>query len=226
MAAPRLIERRRHLRAYIPIAVSMRSQRDLPPDDGLLQNLSEGGALVSCRQRYPDGEPLQLIMHMPGGGDIRLSAIVARSGTASDNTLLAAVEFAPALQQATRLIDEYIRSEAANRHSRAVLVADDSPFRLRQVSEQLITRGYRPLLASTTLQATTWLDAESDALVLALVGSSLRSGSTDAFLEWLADAYPALHRARFVDALNGTKLQMTLDRVAREKPPVVPWSID
>lgn len=225
MVPPELVERRRHLRAYIPISVSMRTESAPVVSDGLLCNLSEGGALVACRRDFRVRETVHLILHMPGGGDIRLRCVVSRTGSFSDGTQFVGFEFAAVAHQSGSIIEEYIRSEAANRHSRAVLVADASAPRLRHLSEQLITRGYRPLLASTFLQATIWVETESDALVIALVGPQLLSGSGEALLTWLHETHPALHRALLSDHFSGTQLQRTLDRVARERSPTVPWDV-
>lgn len=218
-------ERRKHLRAYIPISATLQSHRSLSPVDGLLQNLSEGGALVACHHEFSVEERIQVILHMPGGGDIRLQATVARSGHASDDTAFVALVFEPSVQQVSRVIDEYIRSEMANRHSRAVLVIDERAALLRQLSEQLVTRGYRPLLATTALQVTHLLEAEVTSVVLALIGSRLQSGSVRALLDWLWEAYPNLHRALLDGPINGTTLQNTLDRVPRERPQALPWTL-
>lgn len=223
--AARLGDRRKHLRAYIPIAATLKCHRAPIPQDGLLQNLSEGGALVACRSEFELGELLQIVLHMPGGGDIRMQAVATRSGRYSDNTAYVAVAFQPPMQQAAQVIDEYIRSEAANRHSRAVLVIDGLSERLRLASELLVTRGYRPLLATTALQVTSLLETESDSVVLALIGSTLQSGSVIALVEWLGETYPTLHRAILGDSINGTRLQNTLDRVPREHPPATPWTL-
>ena len=135
------------------------------------------------------------------------------------------MRFSKAQPYSSSVIEEFVRSEAANRQCRAVLVADESPGRLRHLSEQLTTRGYRPLLASTFLQATSLLETESDAIVLALVGPHLLSGSGQALLDWLHEIRPSLHRALLGEHFTGSQLQRTLDRVARECSPRVPWEI-
>jgi CheY-like chemotaxis protein len=203
----------------------MRTENAPEVSDGLLCNLSEGGALVACRRELLVHDTVHLTLHMPGGGDIRILSIVARTGRFSDDSQFVGLEFARVDRQSGSIIEEFIRSEGANRNSRAVLVADDSPARLRQVSELLITRGYRPLLASTFLQATIWVETEPEALVLALVGPRLLSGTGEALLTWLHETHPALHRALLSDHFSGTQLQHTLDRVARERSPTTPWEI-
>jgi hypothetical protein len=220
------VERRRHLRAYIPISVSIHSSRYYTADDGILQNLSEGGALLACHEHHEVGEGIRVVLHLPGGGDVFLSAAVSRLQRAADDTYVVALSFDSLGPDTARHLDEIVRSEAANHHCRAVLVTDSSPKRLHPLADQLMMRGYRPLLATTALQATSWLETEAEAIVMVLVGEDLRSGSADALLEWLGESYPKLHRARFRPPIDGTRLQRALDRAASTAAPALPWVIE
>jgi hypothetical protein len=220
------VERRRHLRAYIPISVSIHNPRYFTPDDGILQNLSEGGALLACHEHHEEGDGIGVVLHLPGGGDVFISAAVSRRKLAPDDTYVIALSFSSLGPDTARYLDEIVRSEAANHHCRAVLVTDCSPKRLHVLANQLVMRGYRPLLATTALQATTWLEAEADSIVMALVGEDLRSGSAEALLDWLRETHPKLHRARFRPPIEGTKLQRALDRVASTEAPETPWIIE
>jgi hypothetical protein len=151
---------------------------------------------------------------------------VTRSAAEYESAHLVAVAFDSIPQESAKHIEEYVRSESANRNSRAVLVAHASPARLRKVSDQLIVRGYRPLIAVAANQAAELVERERDSIVLALIGPNLTEGTSEALLEMLRVTYPTIHRAKLGARLDGTKLQRTLDRVGTETPPEVPWDLD
>lgn len=222
ISAP-MFERRTHLRAYVPIVVTMRSWHQPIGASGLLQNLSEGGALVTCQECPSTDEDIIITFHIPGGDDLRLNAVVRRTGRWSDGCFWVAMRFEHVIAAEAKAIGDSIRAELASRTSRAVLVADEGMHALRNASDVLLVRGYRPLLASTLLQARSRLESENDAVILALVGVKLASGSGEQLLDWLGEVHPRLHRAVLTRPLDGKSLQVAIDRSAIEGPPRIPW---
>jgi hypothetical protein len=199
MADPVILgERRRTLRVPVRgVAVLYASGGPL---HGMIENLSQGGALVGVASR-----PLEQALDM----EIRLAEgsgwVVARTVRAEPHgrQWRIAVAFDRVDDSLREAIDASITSARGAARRRPILVIDENSDRKRDLISRLSDRGMTPLAPKTPLEAIDLLSRSQLHVGVCLLAPSFGVPSTD-LRAVLTDSFPWVSVAEITDDLEAT----------------------
>jgi len=191
-------ERRRALRVPVRgIAVLYGSDG---PVHGTIENLSQGGALISVANR-PAQHQLDLEIRVAEGGGWGVAHTVRVE--ASTRYCRIAVAFERVDAALRESIDAAIASARGAARRRPILVIDENLDRKRALIDRLSNRGMTPLAPKTPLEAIDLLSRSQLHVGVCLLGPGFGVPSTD-LRALLIDSFPWVSVAEITDDLEAT----------------------
>jgi hypothetical protein len=199
-----LAERRRSLR--VPVRGVAVLYATGGPVHGAIENLSQGGALISALSR-PLEPQLDLEVRLSdGGGWARARIIRVDSVEGDDQHWRTAVAFERVDAPLRQAIDTAIASARGAARRRPILVIDENSDRKRDLIARLSNRGMTPLAPKTPLEALDLLSRAQLHVGVCLLAPGFGVPSTD-LRAVLSDSFPWVSVAEITDDLDATTHQ-------------------
>lgn len=193
-----LVERRRALRVPVRgVAVLYASGGPL---HGMIENLSQSGALVSVASR-PVESAFDMEVRLPEGS----GWVVARTARVepSGRQWRIALTFDRVDQSLHDTIEASIASARGAARRRPILVIDENSDRKRDLIARLASRGMTPLAPKTPLEAIDLLTRSQLHVGVCLLAPGFGMPSTD-LRDVLSDNFPWVFVAEITDDLDAT----------------------
>jgi hypothetical protein len=216
-------ERRRHQRAYLPLAASLFTENG-KVGDYLVRDLSSGGALFTHGPPIPVGTALQAILVGQGVDGLSLRCIALRSDDGLDGSSRVAVEFRTLPSSIQDLLQDLVLRALDRAKDPAVLLVHRRPLLLASLAEDLVAAGRWVFLATTpleTIRSLCDLDATIEAI---LVDQSHDPSFGRAILELVKDDFPAVRRIALCAGTTKNEIARTLATVHANDVLDVPWT--
>ncbi|HEY5956898.1 MAG TPA: PilZ domain-containing protein, partial [Polyangiaceae bacterium] len=148
MSTTNPIERRRHVRTYVPIVATVYSEAFRNGVTCLVSNISIGGALLASTPCLDIGTECRVTLSPIGAPKLAIDSRVLRQGRYSDGSPWVAVQFLVSSATDLKALEAMVARAVLAGRNRAILVADGDASRLLQVATEVEQRALQPLLAS------------------------------------------------------------------------------
>lgn len=191
-------ERRQALR--VPVRGVAVLYASAGPLHGMIENLSQGGALISVASR-PDTEDLDIELRLAEGSGW-VSARAVRVEPAARQWRVA-IEFVRVDASLREAIEASITSARGAALRRPILVIDENSDRKRDLIARLADQGMTPLAPKTPLEAIDLLTRSQLHVGVCLLAPGFGVQSTD-LRAVLSDSFPWLSVAEITDDLDET----------------------
>lgn len=196
-----LAERRRTLR--IPVRGVAVLYASGGPLHGMIENLSQGGALVSVANR-PNEQELDMEIRLAEGSGWVVAQILRVESHGRQWRI--AVTFNRVDASLREAIDASIASARGAARRRPILVIDENLDRKRDLITRLADRGMTPLAPNTPLEAIDLLSRSQLHVGVCLLAPGFGVPSTD-LRAVLTDSFPWVSVAEITDDLDATTHQ-------------------
>jgi len=197
-------ERRRALRVPVRAVAVVHSKQD-GPRHGMLENLSQSGALVSVSGPIPDDFVDVELRLIEGPGWVTAHMVRMQPGIESRRWQLAVAfdRVGPEMQEA---IEATIISALSAARRRPILVIDDRADRRAELIDALAARGMTPIAPRTPLEAIDLLTRAQLHVDVCLLAPGFGVPSTD-LAAVIADSFPWVTIENISDDVEATALR-------------------
>lgn len=194
-----MIERRRSLR--VPVRGVAVLYADEGPLHGLVENLSQSGALLNVASR-PSARALDVELRLADGSGWVSARAVRIEPVAQQRWRIGVVfdRVEPAMRDA---IDSTITAALSAARRRPILVIDDRTDRRQALIARLLDRGMTPLAPKTPLEAIDLLTRAQLHVDVCLLAPGFGVPSTD-LAAILADSFPWVTTTEITDDIEST----------------------
>lgn len=160
----------------------------------VVDNLSVGGALIRGPGNLAAGEPIRLLMELPGSAPFGVDARVVRAEHESSGECSAGVSFDHRDEGASDLIHDVVMDALTETSGPAVLIVEDDARVRRELEREVALLGRRVRSASTPLNALRWLEDEDERVDTALIDCALGAADALGLTTFVATEYPHVRR--------------------------------